>query len=145
MPKSKLSAFLYLLMVFLSGALVGAFSYRLYMVQSVQSSRGATAPARKADPEEIRRTIVADMRDKIKLDNAQVEQLNKIFDRTREEFDEHHRKWNEEGAKIRDNQVAAIKAILRPDQIALYDKYRAERDAMRKQHRKGGGPFPDKR
>ena len=37
MPKSKLSAVLSLLLVFLSGAVLGAVAYRLYSISSVQS------------------------------------------------------------------------------------------------------------
>jgi hypothetical protein len=39
---------------------------------------------------------------------------------------------NEEGHKLRDNQVEEVKAILRPDQVSLYDQLRAEHDAARK-------------
>ena len=38
MPKSRFSAILYLLVVFVSGALVGTFSYRLYSMKTVNAA-----------------------------------------------------------------------------------------------------------
>ena len=48
MPKYKFSAFLSLLVVFLSGAVVGALAYRLYMVNTVYTTGNGngTPPAR---------------------------------------------------------------------------------------------------
>ena len=39
MPKSRLSALLSVLLVFFSGAVLGAFSYRLYSISPVQSGK----------------------------------------------------------------------------------------------------------
>src|SRR5215471_13418102 len=92
MPKSKLSAFFYLLLVFASGAVVGAFAYRLYIVNPVLS--GGSPPPKRPDPEEVRRRLVKEMRDRVKLDDQQVVQLNQIFDRTREQIDQVHKAAN---------------------------------------------------
>jgi hypothetical protein len=133
MTKSRLSAFLYLLLVFLSGALVGAFAHRLYMVNTaLTAGGGAAGPARQENPEEVRKRVVQEMKDRVKLDDRQVIELNRIFDQTRDRFDQLHQKMNEEGHKLRDNQVEEVKAILRPDQVSLYDQLRAEHDAARK-------------
>jgi len=153
MLKSKTSAFLSLILVFASGVLVGAVAHRLYMVNSVSSGKGSAGipppPGKKMDPEEVRRHILADMRDKIKLDDKQVAQLDRIYDQTREQFDQLRRTMNENMKPERDAiwaaQVEKTKAILRPEQLPLYDKYRAEREAERKKHRgpgPGGGPPP---
>ena len=86
MPKSKISALLSLLLVFASGALVGVVGYRLYTVNTV-----VTAPpprtGQRLDPEEARRRLIADQREKIGLDDQQVAQLNRIYDETRQAFD----------------------------------------------------------
>jgi uncharacterized iron-regulated protein len=133
MPKSKFSALLTLLLVFLSGVLVGGLAYRLYNVSVV----AAPSNAKRPDPEEARKHIVADMRDHLKLDARQVDQLQQIFDQTREKFDQMHGRMNAEGQAIRTSHLEKIKTILRPDQLPLYDQWRADRDRERKQHKQG--------
>ena len=143
MPKSKLSALASLLLVFLSGAVLGAFAHRLYMVRSVSSNGPVALPGnRRPDPEEIRKHLVAEMRDVVKLDDQQVSQLNKIYDETREKSDEVRQKANAEMRVVWDSQVEQIKAILRPEQVTLYDQLRAKHDAERRQHRQGPPPPP---
>jgi len=132
MLKSRSSALLSLLLVFASGVLVGVVGHRLYTVTSVTS---APAPARptRPDPEEVRKRLVAELRDRVKLDNQQVGQLNQIYDQTRQRFDELHKKGSEESRGIWEKQKEEIRAILRPDQVPLYDAYQKERD---EQHRR---------
>ena len=86
------------------------------------------------DPEEVRRHILADMKEKIKLDDRQVQQLEQILDQTRQQFRQIHDKLNAEGRAVHDQQVNAIQAILRPDQKPLYDAWRAQREAERHRH-----------
>ena len=131
MLKSKFSALLTLLLVFLSGALVGGLAYRLYNVSVV----AAPSNAKRPDPEEARRHIVADMRDHLKLDAGQVDQLQQIFDQTRDQFHQMHDRMNAEGQAIHTSHAEKVKAILRPDQLPLYDQWRAERERDRKQHK----------
>jgi Spy/CpxP family protein refolding chaperone len=133
MLKSRFSALLSLLLVFLSGVLVGGFAYRLYNVSVAAAPNNAKRP----DPEEARRHIVADMRDHLKLDARQVDQLQQIFDQTRDQFHQIHDKMNAEGQAIHVGQIEKVKAILRAEQLPLYDEWRAERDRDRKQHKQG--------
>ena len=133
MLKSKFSALLSLLLVFLSGVLVGGFAYRLYN----DSVAAAPNSGRRPDPEEFRRHMVADMRARLKLDDQQVSQLQQILDRTRAEFDKLHDTINAEGRTIHGSQVTQIKAMLRAEQVPLYDQWRAERERDRKQHKQG--------
>jgi len=133
MPKNRTSALLSLIFVFLSGALVGAVSYRLYMVNTV-SGGGVTAGQRppKLDPEEIRKRRINEMRDKIKLDDDQVARLNTIYDHTRQQFHELKKKGDEEGHAIWENQKEAVRAILKPEQQPLYEQFQREQDEQRK-------------
>ncbi len=131
MLKSKFSALLTLLLVFLSGVLVGGLAYRLYNVSVVV----APSTAKKLDPEEARKRIISDMRDHLKLDAHQVDQLQQIFDQTKDQFRQMHDRMNAEGQAIRASHLERIKAILRPDQLPLYDQWRADRDRERKQHK----------
>ena len=133
MLKSKSSALLSLLLVFLSGVLVGGFAYRLYNVSVVAGPNNG----KKADPEEARRHIVADMRVRLKLDAHQVDQLQQIFDQTRDQFHQMHDRMNAEGQALHNGQVDKVKAILRADQLPLYEQWRADRDRERKQHKQG--------
>jgi hypothetical protein len=131
MLKSRFSALLSLLLVFLSGVLVGGFTYRFYNVSVAAAPNGG----KKLDPEEARKHIVADMRDRLKLDARQVEQLQQIFDQTRDQFHQFHDKMNAEGQAIHNGQIEKIKAILSADQLPVYDQWRAERDRERQQRR----------
>src|SRR3954454_16328921 len=101
MPKNRTSALLSLMFVFLSGALVGAVSYRLYMVNTVTGG-APTAGQRppKLDPEEIRKRRINEMREKVKLDDEQVAKLNVIYDHPRQQFHALKEKGDEEGHAI---------------------------------------------
>jgi Spy/CpxP family protein refolding chaperone len=144
MPKSKLSAFLSLVFVFASGALVGAVAHRLFTANPVIGIAPgvSSAPGRKGDPEEFKRHMLAEMKDKIKLSDQQVSQVEQIMDQTREQFDQLRRTMNEKMKPSRDaiwqSQVEQTKEILRPDQLPLYEKFRADRDAERKKNARPG-------
>ena len=63
MMRSKLSAALYLALVFLSGSLVGAFTYRLYSANTVSAT-----VSRRLDPVEWRRRYMQEMRTQVGTD-----------------------------------------------------------------------------
>ncbi len=137
MPKSRFLAFLGLLAIFVSGAVSGALVCRLHMASPVfgRSAPPGVAGTRKGpgpDPEEVRRRLVEEMRQRVKLDDAQTAKLNRIYDDTRAQFDQIHKEMNDRGHALWDKQVAEVKAILRPDQESLYDQLRAEHEAARK-------------
>jgi hypothetical protein len=145
MPKSRLSAALSLLLVFLSGGVLGAFAYRLYSISPVQSGKDAGAPPRKLSPDEWRKKYVSDLAGAIKLDAQQIAALNGVLDRTRYEVEklnekmklEHdavNEKWHPDREAIHHQQVESIKSLLRPDQLPLYEAYRADRERQRKLH-----------
>ena len=146
MPKSRLSAVLSLLLVFVSGGVLGAFTYRLYSLSPVQSGKDAGAPPRKLSPEEWRKKYVSDLTAAVKLDPEQIAALNGVLDRTRDEVEklngkmkpEHdavNEKWHPDREAIHHEQVESIKSLLRPDQLPLFDAYRAERERQRKLRR----------
>jgi hypothetical protein len=145
MPKSKFSAFLSLLLVFLSGGVVGALSYRLYSARTVYSG----ASPRRPDPEEVRRRIVADLKAKVHIDDQQVVGLNKLMDETRDAWQQMRHKMDQDGRAIHEQQWQNFRNALRPDQQPLFDQWKADRDAeMRKRHEQehkggpGGPPRP---
>jgi hypothetical protein len=131
MPKSRFSAALYLFLVFLSGALVGGLSYRLYAVSTVNAITGGP----KLSPEEARHRYIENIREKVHLDDQQIQQVNQILDDTRAQFNEVRGKMHAAGQAINNRQVERITAILREDQKPLYATFRAERERMRQQMR----------
>ncbi|HWE49174.1 MAG TPA: hypothetical protein VG273_05275 [Bryobacteraceae bacterium] len=129
MSKSKLSAFLTLLLVFASGAVLGAVAHRLYVVNTV-----ATGTSKRPSPEDFRKRQVGEMRDRVKMDDNQVASFNQILDQTKARFDDTHKQYNAANRAIWDEQRNKVRAILRPDQVALFDQLMADHDAARKQH-----------
>jgi hypothetical protein len=145
MPKSRLSAALSLLLVFLSGGVLGAFAYRLYSISPVQSGKEAGAPPRKMSPDEWRKKYVSDLAAAVKLDSQQIAALNGVLDRTRDEVEkmnekiksEHdavNEKWHPDREALHHRQVESIKGLLRPEQLPLWEAYRAERERQHKLH-----------
>jgi hypothetical protein len=145
MPKSRLSAVLSLLLVFLSGGVLGAFTYRLYSIIPVQSGKEPGAPPKKMSAEDFRKRYVSDLTGAVKLDSQQITALNAVLDRTHEEFDKLNEKvkadrdavndkWRPDREAIHNRQVESINGLLRPDQMPLYEAFRAERERQRKLH-----------
>ena len=132
MPKSKFSAGLYLSLVFLSGALVGGLSYRLYSVNSVSAITGGGP---KISPAEFRKVYIDSIRGKVHLDDKQVDQVNQILDETRAQFDQARSKSHAEIQAIYSQQVEKITSILRDDQKPAFAEFRAEREKVRQQTR----------
>jgi hypothetical protein len=96
-------------------------------------------------PEEWRKKYVSDLTAAVKLDAQQLAALNGVLDRTRDEVEklngkmklEHdavNEKWHPDREAIHRHQVESIKSLLRPDQLPLYEAYRAERDRQRRLH-----------
>jgi hypothetical protein len=153
MPKSKASAFFSVLLVFLSGAALGAVGYRLYAVKT-----NATAQ-QQPSPEDFRRMVINSLRDKVKLDEQQLAEVQKIYqdqfdsfqkldkeyhDRVDPIIDPIYKDFRAQNHQIHQDAVAKIKGLLRPDQVALYDKWQAERAAQRADtKRKQPSPPPD--
>jgi hypothetical protein len=146
MLKTRTSAFFSLLLVFLSGALMGVVGERLYNTATVSSrvKPAVKSEEKRPDPEERRRAIIEDNRKRLKLDDQQVQQLQLIFDNTREQFMKAHDRWDTAVQALRDSQRDAIRHILRSDQVPLYEKLIKEHDAerMKKQASKGTAPGP---
>jgi hypothetical protein len=152
MNKSKLSALLSLILVFVSGGVLGAFTYRLYWAPAMPTTgAGGGAPAqKKGNPEDLRKSYVATLTKDVKLDESQVQKLNVILDQTHEEFEKLRlkskpewdalnekrealfEKWRPDRDAIQNSQVEKINAILREDQRPLYAAVRAERERQRK-------------
>jgi hypothetical protein len=130
---SRLATAGYLLLVFLSGALVGGFAYRLYSVKSVNSSTD-----RPRSPEEYRNRYIQEMTTQLKLDQAQVQSLQQIMDQTRQQYHDLRQQIAPQMKALEDGQSQKIRAMLNDTQRVQYEKMRLERE----RHRLGktGGP-----
>lgn len=124
MKRSQVQIALYMLAVFLSGAVVGGFAHRLYMVKTV------TAEPRR--PEDFRRKYVNDMRERLKLDDTQAARLNDILDRTAARFKQFREDHKQETDAIHEEQVREIRAMLNASQQADYEQFRLEREKRRR-------------
>jgi Spy/CpxP family protein refolding chaperone len=128
MRPSSVTAALYLLVVFLSGILLGGFGVGLYNSHSPGRSM-----SKQEDP---RRRWEHDMRTRLKLTPDQSTQLSAILKETRERYRALSDKWEPEARAIMDHQHEAIRAILTDDQKAEYEKMRQEREQHRRENQK---------
>jgi Spy/CpxP family protein refolding chaperone len=131
MTLSRWKIALYVGLVFVSGALLGAFSHRLYTVSGVS----ADAPR---NPEEFRKRYMEEMKSRLKLTADQVTKLSVILDETRARVRSTRESIEPEIRQIRDEQQEKVHQILSADQRPEYDKMRQEREAEIK--RRGGRP-----
>lgn len=125
MRRSRLSTWLYLLLVFLSGSVVGVFGHRLYVAKSV------SAGPLPRTPEQYKRKYLEEMRNRLKLDDAQVGRLSSVMDETRRRFHEQHDRAKPELDQIQKEQHAKVNDILSGAQRSEYEKMVAERDKRR--------------
>jgi uncharacterized protein YdiU (UPF0061 family) len=133
MPRTRLSAVLYLILVFLSGILVGVVSHRLYVTSTVNASLVPPAP-RTMD--EVRKQYLADMRRKVGVSDEQVASVNRILDETKRRFDDLHAQEKPLRDEIQQDQHDAISALLNDQQRAAFDNWRAERARLQAEQQK---------
>jgi len=123
MPRTRLSAAAYLILVFASGILVGVVSHRLYMT----TTASASVPPPPRSMQEFKRRYLADMRQKVHATDAQVADVNRILDDTKRKFDDLHAKEKPIRDKIQQDQLTQIRALLDDQQRAAFDRWHEER------------------
>jgi hypothetical protein len=127
MKRSNLTVAIYLLAVFLSGAVVGGFAHRLYMVKNVQAGPG------RPRPEEFRQRYLGEMKSRLQLNDTQTARLNEILDRTNQRFKALREAHRPEYTAIHEEQVSEINAMLNESQKPEYEKFRQEREKRRRE------------
>jgi succinate dehydrogenase flavin-adding protein (antitoxin of CptAB toxin-antitoxin module) len=132
MKRSSLSTWVYLLLVFSSGAALGVFSDHLYTTKTVL----AKSVAAKNDPNEFRRKYIDEMRTRLKLNTDQVNNLSQILDQTDTQMHDLHQKYRPEMTSIHNAQVESVKRLLTDAQRSEYQKMLAEREARRQADKK---------
>jgi hypothetical protein len=124
--RSQLGVILSLFAVFGSGIVVGAFGYHSYTTKTVSAI--AQPPAKRDTPEEWRRKYIHELHTRLNLDDSQLGQLNAILDDTRERFKVLKERQKQETDEVRAGHTEKVRAMLRPDQVPEYQKFRDERD-----------------
>jgi uncharacterized protein YeaO (DUF488 family) len=122
---------LYLGLVFASGLVVGGFGHRLYTVKSVS----ATSEAKKKTPDDYRREYMAEMKQRLTLNDKQSKDLEVILDATRAKYKAFRERTKPEMDAIQSAQTEAINALLDETQRKEYALMRAEREAKRREGR----------
>jgi len=125
MSRTRLSAAVYLVLVFASGILVGAAGNRLYTTTSASAN---TAPR---TPDEWRKRYLEQMKKRVGASDDQITKTSQILDDTRKLFDNVHAKEKQLHDSMYAEQVEEIKAILTPAQQVAFDEWRAERQRER--------------
>jgi hypothetical protein len=127
MTRKNLPIAFYLLLVFVSGSVVGALGYRTY---NPPTARSVSAPAPPAD---WRKQYLEESKARLDLTDDQVTKLKVIMDNTEARFRQAREGENEEIRQIRDEHVAHVRMLLTPEQLPKYEKLHAEREARSKQ------------
>ena len=123
MRRSNLLIAFYLVLIFASGVVVGAFATHLYTANSVS----AKAPPRPT-PEEWRRQYTSEMQTRLSLTADQMTKLNVILDETGSKVHAEHQHHDQEMKAIHDEQVGKTRAILTDAQRPEYERLRKERE-----------------
>ena len=129
MKRWNLPIALYLFLVFVSGAVVGALGYRTYKPPTASSNSPVT-------PEQARHQYLSEMQSRANLSDAQIQQVNGILDETRARFHEARDKHNDVIKQIGEEQRAKVRAILTSDQLPKVEELWHERDLRAQQKRR---------
>jgi len=120
---------LYLLLVFISGAVVGALGYRTYKPPSASSNA-------RVSPEEFRSQYLQEIKTRVNLSDDQLEKVNTILDETRTRFHNARDKHNDIVKQIGEEQRAKMRAILSSDQVPKAEQFWQDRDQRQKQNKR---------
>jgi len=129
MKRWNLPIALYLFLVFVSGAVVGALGYRTYKPPTASSNSPLT-------PEDARRQYIREIQTRANLTDDQLQQVNTILDETRSRFHEARDKHNQVVKEIGEQQRAKVRAILTADQLPKVEQLWQERDQRAKQNKR---------
>ena len=118
MKRNQWTAAFLSLLLFLSGAVVGALAHRYYTATVVSAKTAA----------DFRERYVSEMQSRLKLTPSQVDQLETILDETKSQYKAVRDQYHPAMLKIRNEQISRVKAILTPQQVLVYEQLVAERE-----------------
>ncbi|HYL37012.1 MAG TPA: hypothetical protein VEV17_13945 [Bryobacteraceae bacterium] len=128
MKRWNLPIALYLFVVFVSGAVVGALGYRTYNPPS--------AAATPRNPEEFRKRYLDEIKGRVGLNDEQLARVNTLLDETRTRFHDARDKHNDIVKEIGEDYRAKVRLMLTPEQLPKYEAFWRERDQRQKQQNK---------
>ena len=131
MTRSRWAAVSYLVLVFGSGTLVGAVAQRLYM-----TTTAVTASVMPKTPAQAREEFLAKMQKRVNATNDQLVKVNAILDDAKRKYNELDQQAKPLRDKIDQDRIAAVLAVLNPEQQKQYITWRAEVKAKREQEAK---------
>jgi len=121
MKRLNLSIVIYVLLVFVSGVLVGVIGFNLYNAKTV------SAKGEPCSPEALRQRYRSELQTRLQLSPDQSQKLDVILHDTRDRFIALRKKYQPEVTVIQNAHANAIRAILDDRQRAEYEKLRLER------------------
>ena len=128
MKRSDVRIGLYMSTVFLSGVLVGGFSHRAYSVKAVVPDK----PPKAKSADDYRKKYIQELKVKIGVNEAQIVDIHRILDETKQRYRAAHHKIEPEMKQIQEDQVAQIRQILTEQQRPKYDDFRQERERRKR-------------
>jgi hypothetical protein len=120
MRRQQIVVLLSAVLLFGLGVATGTLAHRLYAVSGVSAS------------EDWRARYVKEMHSRLKLDAQQLDVLDDILDDSRAKVRAVKDKYRPEMVRIKQEQIAKIKRMLKPEQSGEYDKIVAEHEERAK-------------
>lgn len=129
MPRSRVSAALYLILVFASGIIVGTVGHRLYST--------TTASASTLTPDEWKKRYLEQMKKRVGASPDQLARVTAIMNDTKRKFDDVHAQEKTVHDKLYAQQVEDVRAVFADEkQKAAFEAWRAERKREREKAQK---------
>jgi hypothetical protein len=147
MKLSRATIVFYVGLVFLSGAVLGFFSNRLYSASAgngtgwaIFSPKTASAKSNPTTPEEFRKMLMGEYQKRLQLTEDQVQKMDLILDESQAQVKAIHARMDPELDAVRANQITRMKLMLLPAQQPEYENILKERQDRQKQQKRGGRP-----
>lgn len=118
MKRNQWAAVLLAVLLFCSGAVSGLLAER-YFAASVVNAKTS---------EDFRQQYTSEMKTKLKLTPAQLNQLEVILDETKAQYKTVREQYRPEMLKIKAAQLGRVKSILTPEQVPAYEQLIADRE-----------------
>lgn len=119
MKRNQWAAAVLAVLLFCCGAAVGALGERYYNTTIVNA--------------DSKQPYVSEMRSRLKLTPAQVNELETILDETKAQYKAVRDAYHPAMLKIRQEHIARVKSILTREQIPAYEQLVAEREQRAKE------------
>lgn len=118
MNRQRVTAAIFAILLFACGVIAGALGHRYYAMTSVS--------ARNSDV--FRQRYISEMRSKLRLTPDQITKLEAIMDDTKARYHAVREQTRPEMLKIKQEHVEAVKNILTPQQVPIYEQIIAEHE-----------------